>query len=94
MKIPMKSIRFAMTVILVDDIDKSKRFYQNLFDFTIQHDFGENIVFEKGFSLWQKHRAHHIIFGRNENNSMKNIKKNTELYFETTNINSVWEIIK
>lgn len=89
--VSMNSTTFSMTVLFVENIDISKKFYQTLFDLKIKHDFGENIVFEKGFSLWQKKRAHQIIFGKE--NSEKNMEKNAELYFETRNIEKVWSAI-
>ena len=38
-------IKFSMPVIMVDDIRRSKSFYQDLFDLEIEEDFGEYISF-------------------------------------------------
>lgn len=87
----MTHTTYSMTVLLVDDIGISKTFYQTLFNFEIKHDFGENIVFKNGFSIWQKKRAHQIIFG--EKRDSLNFEKSTELYFETSQIEKMWSRI-
>ncbi len=88
----MKDTTFSMTVLFVDNIHISKTFYQTLFNLEIKHDFGENIVFKNGFSIWQKKRAHQIIFGKE--NSEKISEKSTELYFETSQIEKIWSVIQ
>lgn len=84
---------FKMPVLFVDDITVSKQFYQNLFNLTIEHDFGENIVFKDGFSLWQWKRAEHIIFSASRH-SPASTDKTVELYFETEDIQELWQHIK
>ncbi|HMA83585.1 MAG TPA: VOC family protein [Candidatus Thermoplasmatota archaeon] len=90
----MTSTCFSLTVIFVEDIQISKSFYQHLFDFTIKHDFGKNIVFKEGLSIWQKNRAQTIIFGKNQVDTGQNIQKQTELYFETDEIENIFSKIK
>lgn len=82
-----------MPVLFVRDISISKRFYQDLFSLKIENDFGENISFKEGFSLWQKKRAEEIIFN-SKKQAYGNEGKNLELYFETSNIEAVWKRIK
>ncbi|MGC9308149.1 MAG: VOC family protein [Thermoplasmatota archaeon] len=84
---------FKMPVIFVDDIAVSKQFYQNLFELTIEHDFGENIVFKDGFSLWQRQRAEHIIFGA-PRGLPPDAGRQVELYFETEDIEDLWQHIQ
>ncbi|MFO8077922.1 MAG: glyoxalase [Thermoplasmatota archaeon] len=90
----MDSVDFAMTVIFVEDIEVSKCFYQRLFGFQIDHDFGENIVFKNAFSLWQRKRARQIIFGDDQYKEKCGGKKHTELYFETSHIDEIWVNLK
>ena len=84
---------FKMPVIFVDDVTVSKQFYQNLFKLTIEHDFGENIVFKDGFSLWQRQHAVNIIFSASHS-SHPDTDKTVELYFETEDIQELWHHIK
>jgi predicted enzyme related to lactoylglutathione lyase len=90
----MTQANFSLTVIFVEDIEISKSFYQHIFDFTLKHDFGENIVFKEGLSLWQKKRAQTIIFGKKHDEEAKNYNKQTELYFESNSIENLWTKIK
>ncbi len=83
-----------MTVIFVKNIEVSKQFYQQLFGLNIKHDFGENVIFNDAFSLWQKKRAHQIIFEKEPDQVEKINMKNTELYFETDDLESIWTKIK
>jgi catechol 2,3-dioxygenase-like lactoylglutathione lyase family enzyme len=89
----MVSVRYEMTVLFVSDVSISKDFYQNVFSLEVEHDFGENIVFKDAFSIWQRKRVEEIVFGSNQkidNNGIKNV----ELYFETAEIDKIWEKIK
>jgi predicted enzyme related to lactoylglutathione lyase len=88
----MERAVFKMPVIFVDDITVSKQFYQNLFNLTIEHDFGENIVFKDAFSLWQQQRAENIIFSASRS-SHPDTDKTVELYFETEDIQELWHQI-
>jgi len=82
-----------MPVIFVEDIKVSREFYQNIFSLEVEADFGENVVFKKAFSIWQKKRANTIIFGNKIISERKEINNNIELYFETIDIESIWEKI-
>lgn len=84
-----------MPVLLVNDIITSKQFYQDIFSLEIENDFGENIVFRDSFSIWERPRAEEIIFhGSRVIKSNPEDIKNVELYFETNNIEKIWNMIK
>ena len=89
----MYSIKYSMPVLLVKNISVSKKFYQDLFSLEIENDFGENIVFKNAFSIWQKNYAEKIIFNSIRKNSFDGTN-NLELYFETNEIDEVWEKIE
>jgi predicted enzyme related to lactoylglutathione lyase len=89
----MGPIKYSMPVLFVKDIEISKTFYQELFALKIENDFGENIVFKDGFSLWQKKRAEDIIFNSDQRVNPHE-RKNVELYFETQDIEQIWIKIK
>lgn len=91
----MTTIKYEMPVLLVNDIDTSKQFYQDIFSLEIENDFGENIVFRDSFSIWERTRAEEIIFrGSQVIESNPEDIKNVELYFETNNIETIWNMIK
>jgi len=89
----MTKINFSMPVIFVDDIKISKDYYQNILSLEVEMDFGENIVFKNAFSIWQKNRAENLIFGGKIISEKREGHNNVELYFETIDIESVWEKI-
>jgi catechol 2,3-dioxygenase-like lactoylglutathione lyase family enzyme len=79
-----------MPVLFVGDIKRSKDFYQKLFDLTVKHDFGENIVFHQDLSLWEEERAKQIIFQHEKQTEGKVSQKHVELYFESSDIEKTW----
>lgn len=78
-------------VIFVEDITLSKAFYEIMLDQKIKNDFGENIEFESGLSLWYTPHAHEIIFDKS---LPINKGPNFELYFESDNIEKIFDKIK
>lgn len=68
-------------LIVVKDIEKSKRFYKELFGLEIVADFGENVVLTEGLvlqekNLWETFIGKEAIEGGND----------AELYFEENDI--------
>ena len=77
-------------VILVKDIEKSKHFYKTVLGQKIINDFGRNVVFEGGLSIWQRDYALNLIFQekRAENAVGGN---NFEIYFETEGLDDLYD---
>ena len=90
----MSKIQFMMPVIFVEDVKRSREFYQNIFSLEVEMDFGENIVFKDAFSIWQRSRAMSIIFDNINLDEKINNYRDIELYFETLDIESVWEKVR
>jgi len=91
--VDMTKIYFSMPVIFVEDIKVSREFYQHIFSLEVEADFGENVVFKKAFSIWQKKRAKKIIFENKIISEKNGVNDTVELYFETIDIESIWEKI-
>jgi catechol 2,3-dioxygenase-like lactoylglutathione lyase family enzyme len=73
-------VSFHSPVLFVADIERSKKFYTQLLDFTIEHDFGASIGFHQGLSLWQPGFNHVIT----QSEGFKNASGNKfEICFET-----------
>jgi len=75
-------MKFHSTVIFVKDIKKSKEFYTRFLDFSIEHDFGKNVILNNGLTLWEIMDVH-IISDKLET---KNTSTRFELYFESENL--------
>jgi len=75
-------VKFHSSVIFVKNIYKSKKFYINLLNQEIEHDFNTNIIFKSGLSIWQINPTHII----SEKLDIESHSNKLELYFETTDI--------
>ncbi|AGB01674.1 VOC family protein [Methanoregula formicica] len=82
--------RLTAFVLFVSNIERSKRFYQNLLGLEIEMDLGVNVGFRNGLALWQKDFALNVIHGK----QTPPVKGNDiEIYFETGSIEDAWETV-
>ena len=86
-------IQFHSTVILTDDFDKMKSFYQEILQQQIEFDFGNCIGFKNGLSLWKLKEEYPIAkkLGRTFD---KSGNKNLEICFDTDDFALVVENLK
>ena len=87
------NLEFKNTVLLVGDVEKSKRFYVELLGQEISEDFGRYIGFKGGFSIWLAEFAHNLIFNQGDE-TITPARKQIELYFESKDVNSVYQQLK
>lgn len=82
-------MRYAGSLLVVKDMECSKRFYHDVLGQNVVNDFGANVVMDGGFSLqtqdsWleliQK-KSHELVYGGND----------TELYFEEDQLDDFCE---
>ena len=76
-------------LIVVSDIEKSKRFYEELFGLRVITDFGENVILTEGLVLqqidvWQDGIQREVSFGGHD----------AELYFEESDMDGFLAKIK
>lgn len=71
-------MRMTSVVLAVRDIERSRKFYEQLFDQKVNLDFGENISFEGGLSLQEGFTR---LLGLSEETRVDR-SHNMELYFE------------
>jgi catechol 2,3-dioxygenase-like lactoylglutathione lyase family enzyme len=71
-------MKYICSLIVVDNIEKSRKLYEGTMKQRVATDFGENIAFEGGFALHQKDHFRGLI----HNLSIQNKSNNFELYFE------------
>ncbi|KHD37683.1 glyoxalase [Clostridium acetobutylicum] len=77
-------MKFNCPLIVVNDINISRKFYEEVLCQKIKYDFGENVVYEGDFSLQLKsHFANMIDI---DEKSIKFQSNGFELYFEEDNI--------
>ena len=76
-------MKFEGTLIVVQDMERSKSFYGNLLDQEVQMDLGANVSYE-GFALMDFERWRDFL--EKEKDDFNLLKNNvSELYFETEN---------
>jgi len=83
-------IKYHSSVLFVNDIETSKRFYIDILNQEVASNFGNNISFKGGLSIWQipdQHPLNKTFYTNSESNSA------LELYFETEDILKVVELI-
>lgn len=77
-------MKFNSPLILVENMEISKRFYQNVLNQKIKFDFGENVVFYGDFSIQLK--SHYSKIVGIEMAAILKKSNNFELYFEEEKI--------
>ena len=79
-----KTLVYHSCVLLVEDIAKSKHFYNIILGQQIMMDFGRNVFFKGGFSIWKRDYALNMIFQEKAKDTIVGAN-NFEVYFETKN---------
>ncbi len=77
-------MKFICPLIAVSDMERSKRFYQDLLNQKVKYDFGENVTFEGDFAIHLDTHFQSLI-------NQKPIRQeghNFELYFEYDDVES------
>lgn len=80
---------FHSVVLLVEDVERSKRFYSVVLGQRIVFDFGRNVVFEGGLAIWDRDYALDLIFKEKRKGQVGD--SNAEIYFETGALDELFE---
>jgi catechol 2,3-dioxygenase-like lactoylglutathione lyase family enzyme len=84
-----QSPTYQAAVFFVSDVVASKRFYNQVLRQKIVADFGRNVIFEGGLSIWEKNYALRTIFGKKPEKFIAGTN-NAEIYFESSNIDELF----
>lgn len=82
--------KYQSAVFFVEDIERSKRFYVDVLCQKIVMDFGANVGFEGGLSIWKKDYALNVIFQEKAKHTPVGAN-NAEVYFECANVEALLE---
>jgi catechol 2,3-dioxygenase-like lactoylglutathione lyase family enzyme len=86
-------LRFVCPLVVVEDIAASRRFYEQLLGQLVKADYGEDVAFEGNFAI--HHRPHYqSLLGDAADYPVSTKANNGELYFETDEIEVVYERLK
>lgn len=75
-------MRLKNILLVVSDIEKSKRFYHDLFGLQVVRDFGENVILSQGLVLQEKSSWEQLI------NAHTVVGNASELFFEESNLDA------
>lgn len=88
-------LKFVNTILFVKDIKVSKQFYADLLEIKILHDWGEMIVFENHFAVFQgKNLLQNIYEGKSIENEFPFGKDNLLAYFISDNLEESYNKLK
>lgn len=87
-------MKFINPIPFVQDIARSKHFYESILGLKIREDFGDFVLFEGGFALHEARSIQTTVWGdiKEPNNSYG--QRNLLLYFEHDNIDAAFENIR
>jgi catechol 2,3-dioxygenase-like lactoylglutathione lyase family enzyme len=85
-----KQPKYQAAVFFVSNVEKSKRFYNEALGQKVTVDFGANVGFEGGLSIWEKNYALDTIFKEKAKQVVVGAN-NAEIYFEASNLEALFE---
>jgi catechol 2,3-dioxygenase-like lactoylglutathione lyase family enzyme len=87
-------LNYSGIALFVKDIEISKDFYSNILNLTIELDFGKNVIYKGGLTIWEINETH-IIPSLLRRERVRNANSNRfELYFESENLREVYDELK
>lgn len=81
-------------VLFVNNIEISKSFYSGLLGLTIETDLGKNVIYKGGLTIWEINENHIIPRKIGLKNTSERSSNRFEIYFETENIEVVFDNLK
>jgi catechol 2,3-dioxygenase-like lactoylglutathione lyase family enzyme len=83
-------MKFKCPLIVVDDIDRARKFYTEVLNQKVQLDFGENITFEGPFAIHLKSHFKSLI----QNREITSFSNSGELYFEHDDVQGMQQTLE
>ncbi len=78
-------MKYICCLIAVEDMDVSRRFYEEVLGQDIRQDMGENVLFEGGFAIHLKSHFQNLLDGK----AVQPGGDGYELYFEEDDLDSI-----
>jgi predicted enzyme related to lactoylglutathione lyase len=79
--------RLTAFVLLVKDMEVSRKFYETVLGQEVAMDLGLNVGYKSGLALWQQDYALNLIHGKKVTPKKGN---NLEVYFESENVGKIF----
>lgn len=85
-------MKFICPLIVVNNMEVSRNFYEKVLGQKVQYDFGENVSFEGGFAIHLKSHFSDLI--NIDKRDIIQKSNNSELYFEEEDLDSFLQKLK
>ncbi|KAF1073650.1 VOC family protein [Methanogenium sp. MK-MG] len=83
---------FHSTVLFVDDVEVSKKFYTEVMGEEIELDLGINVGFKSALAIWDGNYGRNVIFGTADaGDGGFSSKRMLELYYETEDMDQTFD---
>lgn len=86
-------LRFVCPLIVVENINSSRQFYEQVLGQQVKFNFGDNIIFKGDFAIHRKAHYHQLL-GESTRFSIIPRTHNCELYFESDDIEDIYSQLK
>jgi hypothetical protein len=83
-------MKFICSLVVVEDIERSRYLYETILGQYVKSDFGENVTFHGDFAIHQKAHFKDLI----NQNPISSKSNNFELYFETDELEMIANKLK
>ncbi|NLX09225.1 MAG: glyoxalase [Chloroflexi bacterium] len=85
--------QYRSAVLFVKDMAASRRFYEQLLGQQVEMDFGPNVGYTCGLSLWEVRAACEVIFQREPDTDAPLGRSNLETYFEVDDLDAAQQTL-
>lgn len=75
-----KPFSYHSTVLFVEDVERSKKFYTEVMGEEIELDLGKNVGFKNGLAIWEGEYGRNVIF-RDPSGGDYSSKKMLKVYY-------------
>jgi catechol 2,3-dioxygenase-like lactoylglutathione lyase family enzyme len=89
----MQNMKYMGVLIVVEDIARSRHFYEHVLEQRVQIDFGPNVSFEGGFAIHLKSHYQGLL-GSADTYPIGSRSHAMELYFETEKLEAISTTLK
>ncbi len=83
-------MKYLCSLIAVENIERSRKFYESIMGMKVEEDYGENVVFEDSFSIHDRKHFRELINGK----EILHKSNSFELYFEENKVNDLFNKLK
>lgn len=84
--------RYCSAVLFVKEMAASRRFYEELLGQQVDMDFGVNVGYVGGLSLWEQAAALDVMFHRQPEGDARLGRENLEVYFEIEDLDAALHV--